>query len=190
MISRALEIVLQSAAIAMMTGGRCSMPIHKCVRFVLFTFLASIVCTAAVPRTAFAIAPNETSSAANDAAYFRARKGKWIEVILSEQRLVAWESGRMVMTTSVSTGVRRTPTPRGTFRVLSKYTRTRMRGPGYNLPNVPYVMYFRGGGFALHGTYWHSNFGRPMSHGCVNLPTGKAAWLFNWAPRGTPVVIH
>jgi lipoprotein-anchoring transpeptidase ErfK/SrfK len=117
------------------------------------------------------------------------RAGKWIEVILDEQRLVAWEDGRMVMTTPVSTGTRRTPTVRGTFRIYRKYERQRMRGEDYDLPNVPYVMYFRGN-FAMHGTYWHSNFGQPMSHGCVNLPTGKAAWLFEWAPRGTPVVVH
>lgn len=118
-----------------------------------------------------------------------ARQGKWIEVILDEQRLVAWEDGRAVLTTSMSSGTRRTPTVRGTFKIYRKYVRQRMRGPGYDLPNVPFVMYFKGS-YALHGTYWHNNFGRPMSHGCVNLPTGTAGWLYEWAPKGTTVVVH
>jgi len=118
-----------------------------------------------------------------------ARKGKWIEVILSEQRLIAWEDGRMVLTTPVSTGTASTPTIRGTFRIYRKLPAQRMRGRDYDLPNVPYVMYFKAG-YAMHGTYWHNNFGQPMSHGCVNLPTGKAAWLYDWAPQGTLVVVH
>lgn len=117
------------------------------------------------------------------------RRGKWIEVILSEQRLVAWEDGRMAMSTPVSTGTEETPTIRGTFRIYRKFPAQRMRGPGYDLPDVPYVMYFKGS-YALHGTYWHDNFGQPMSHGCINLPTGKAAWLYDWAPTGTPVVVR
>lgn len=115
--------------------------------------------------------------------------GKWIEVILAEQRLIAWEDGRAVVSTSISSGTRKHPTVRGTFKIYRKYVRQRMTGPGYNLPNVPYVMYFKGS-FALHGTYWHNNFGRPMSHGCVNLPTGTAGWLYEWAPKGTTVVVH
>jgi lipoprotein-anchoring transpeptidase ErfK/SrfK len=123
-------------------------------------------------------------------AHGTARGGKWIEVILSEQRLIAWEGRRAVMSTPVSTGKRATPTPRGTFRVFRKYIRQRMRGPGYDLPGVPYVMYFRAGGYALHGTYWHNAFGRPMSHGCVNLPTRAARWLYHWVPLGTPVIVR
>jgi lipoprotein-anchoring transpeptidase ErfK/SrfK len=96
----------------------------------------------------------------------------------------------MVMSTPVSTGTRKTPTPRGTFRIYRKYAKQRMRGPGYDLPNVPWVMYFRRGGYAIHGTYWHSNFGQPMSHGCVNMPIGEAAWLYQWASNGTVVVVQ
>ena len=58
-----------------------------------------------------------------------------------------------------------------------------------DLPNVPYTMYFYKG-YGIHGTYWHHNFGHPMSHGCVNMRTSDAAWLFNWASVGTPVVTH
>lgn len=120
----------------------------------------------------------------------RRESGKLIEVILEEQRLVAWENGRMVMSTLVSTGTRTTPTPKGTFRISRKYEKQRLVGPGYDLPNVPWVMYFRKGGYALHGTYWHNNFGQPMSRGCVNLPTESAAWLYQWAPNGTTVVVR
>jgi lipoprotein-anchoring transpeptidase ErfK/SrfK len=117
------------------------------------------------------------------------RNGKWIEVVLSQQRLNAWDNGTLVMSTAISSGTRNHPTVRGTFRIYRKYRSARMRGPGYDLPHVPYVMYFKGS-YGLHGTYWHSNFGTPMSHGCVNLPTGRAAWLFTWAPSGTVVVVH
>ena len=67
--------------------------------------------------------------------------------------------------------------------------RDRMTGNDYDVPNVPNVLYFDRG-YALHGAYWHNNFGTPMSHGCVNLPLGNAQWLFNWAQIGTPVIIH
>ncbi len=146
---------------------------------------------AAGVAVAGALATGVQAASANDgvADVLPARKGKWIEVILAEQRLVAWDNGRAVLSTAISSGTRKHPTIRGTFKIYRKYARQRMTGPGYNLPNVPYVMYFRGS-FALHGTYWHNNFGRPMSHGCVNLPTGKAGWLYQWAPTGTTVVVH
>lgn len=117
------------------------------------------------------------------------RSGKWIEVILAQQRLIAWEDGHMVMTSAISSGTRAHPTVRGTFKIYARYTKTRMRGPGYNLPNVPYTMYFYRG-YALHGAYWHNNFGHPMSHGCVNLPIDFSHQLYAWAPNGTLVVIH
>jgi len=60
-----------------------------------------------------------------------------------------------------------------------------MSGPGYYLPNVPYVMYFYKG-YSLHGTYWHNNFGTPMSHGCVNMRTEEAKWLFEWTTPAVP----
>jgi lipoprotein-anchoring transpeptidase ErfK/SrfK len=64
-----------------------------------------------------------------------------------------------------------------------------MAGPGYYLPNVPYVMYFYEG-YGLHGTYWHNNFGHPMSHGCVNFTIEDAGWLFDFASVGTVVNLH
>ena len=59
----------------------------------------------------------------------------------------------------------------------------------YDLPNVPHVMYFYRD-YAIHGAYWHNNFGRPMSHGCVNLSNSAAKWMYGWATVGTPVVVH
>jgi len=114
---------------------------------------------------------------------------RWIDVDLTRQVLIAYEGDTPVRVIPVSTGLPRTPTPTGQFRIWAKLRYDDMVGPGYNLPNVPYVMYFYGG-YGLHGTYWHSNFGQPMSRGCVNLPTSEAEWLFNWAEVGTLVNIH
>jgi lipoprotein-anchoring transpeptidase ErfK/SrfK len=114
---------------------------------------------------------------------------RWIDVDLSHQRLTAYEGQTMVRTTLVSTGLARTPTPVGRYQIQTKLRYDDMSGPGYYLPNVPYTMYFYRG-YALHGTYWHTNFGHPMSHGCVNLPTTEAEWLFNWAKVGTLVHVH
>ncbi|OQA18217.1 MAG: putative L,D-transpeptidase YciB precursor [Chloroflexi bacterium ADurb.Bin360] len=77
----------------------------------------------------------------------------------------------------------------GTFSIYVKYLATPMSGPGYYLPNVPHTMYFYRG-YAIHGAYWHNNFGTPMSHGCVNLSLPDAEWFYNFAPVGTKVVSH
>jgi lipoprotein-anchoring transpeptidase ErfK/SrfK len=103
--------------------------------------------------------------------------------------LYAHEGQTTVLAAVVSTGTRYYPTVTGRFNIYAKYTSTLMTGPGYYLPDVPYTMYFYGG-YAIHGTYWHNNFGTPMSHGCVNMKTPEAKWLFNWAPSGTLVVVH
>lgn len=115
--------------------------------------------------------------------------GKSVLVILSEQMLYAYQDGQLVRSSAVSTGVAAHPTVVGDFAVYVKYTSQTMSGPGYYLPGVPYVMYFYRD-YGLHGTYWHNNFGTPMSHGCVNLPTPEAEWLFNWAEIGTPVYVR
>lgn len=112
---------------------------------------------------------------------------KWIDINLSRQTLTAYEGRTPVFTAVVSTGTSRTPTVVGTFRIYVKYRSTTMSGPGYHLTNVPYTMYFYRG-YGIHGTYWHNNFGTPMSHGCVNMRTPDAEWLYNWAPVGTKVV--
>jgi lipoprotein-anchoring transpeptidase ErfK/SrfK len=114
---------------------------------------------------------------------------RWIDVDLSDQTLIAYENGSAVRTTLVSTGLPGTPTPTGQFRIWIKFRYDDMEGPGYYIKNVPYVMYFYKG-YGLHGVTWHGNFGHPMSHGCVNLPTEEAEWLFNWADVGTLVNVH
>ncbi len=115
--------------------------------------------------------------------------GRRFLVVLSEQRLYAYDNDQMVRTTLISSGVSQYPTVTGTFHIYLRYTSARMIGPGYDLSNVPYVMYFHES-YGLHGTYWHSNFGHPMSHGCVNMPTSEAEWAYNWSTYGTPVIIR
>ena len=114
---------------------------------------------------------------------------RWIEIDLSEQRLYAHENGQVVFTTLISSGRRPYRTPIGRFRVWAKVRRQTMSGPGYRLPNVQWVMYFVGEN-AIHGTYWHNNFGRPMSHGCINATNKAAQWLYNWSPPNIPVIVH
>jgi len=114
---------------------------------------------------------------------------RWIDVDLTNQRTYAYEGDTIVNSFVVSTGTWLTPTVTGKYRIYVKYVSAKMSGPGYYLPNVPYIMYFYGS-YGLHGTYWHNNFGTPMSHGCVNLRTEDAHWLFDWASIGTVVNVH
>lgn len=114
---------------------------------------------------------------------------RWIDVDLSQQRAYAYEGYQLINMFVVSTGLPRTPTVTGQFHIYVKYRTADMSGPGYHLPDVPYVMYFYKD-YGLHGTYWHKNFGHPMSHGCVNFKTRDAKWLFEWASVGALVNIH
>ncbi len=118
-----------------------------------------------------------------------ASSGRWIDVNVRTQRVTAYEGNRAVYSVPASTGIARYPTILGRFRVYVKLRSTRMTGPGYDLPNVPYTMYYYKG-YAVHGAYWHNNFGHPMSHGCVNLRPSDAKWFYNFASVGTPVVVH
>lgn len=126
-------------------------------------------------------------------ALFTPNGEKWIDINLSTQTLTALEGQTPIYRALVSTGVWDTPTVVGTYNIYVKYEKADMSGgsgvSAYNLKDVPYVMYFHGD-YGIHGTYWHTNFGQPMSHGCVNLHTLDAQWLFNWAPVGTKVVTH
>lgn len=136
--------------------------------------------------------------------------GKWVEVDVARQRLTAFHGTTPVSETLVSTGLEPNPTEIGMFRVRLKYLLQDMKGftsatgeviavgddyapadaTEYSVSDVPHVLYFNMQGEALHGTYWHSNFGERMSHGCVNLPLDFAAWLYGWAPLGTGVWVH
>jgi lipoprotein-anchoring transpeptidase ErfK/SrfK len=115
-------------------------------------------------------------------------KGKQIIVKLSQEMTYVYQDGQLLREFLSSTGLPGTPTVLGNYAIYVKYDSQRMVGPGYDLPGVPWVMYFYRG-YALHGTYWHNNFGHPMSHGCVNLRTAEAEWLYAWAPLGTPVTV-
>jgi lipoprotein-anchoring transpeptidase ErfK/SrfK len=116
-------------------------------------------------------------------------EGHWIDIDLSEQRLYAYDGQTMVRSFLVSTGTYLHPTPVGRYSVYIKLRYTDMAGPGYYLPDVPYTMYFYSG-YGIHGTYWHDNFGTPMSHGCINMVTEEAGWLYDWSFVGITVNIH
>jgi lipoprotein-anchoring transpeptidase ErfK/SrfK len=117
-----------------------------------------------------------------------AKDGKQIVVILSLQMTYAFADGQLIKEFLVSTGRPDTPTVQGSYAIYDKYKLTRMTGPGYDLPDVPWTMYFYEG-YSFHGTYWHNNFGHTMSHGCVNMSIDDAHWLYDWAPLGTHVLI-
>lgn len=105
---------------------------------------------------------------------------RWIRVDLSEQIVVAYEGDQPVRAFVISSGLPRTPTVTGTFRIRTKVRQQVMSGEGYYLPNVQWVQYFYAD-YGFHGTYWHSNFGNPMSRGCINMTNADAKWLFDWA---------
>lgn len=119
----------------------------------------------------------------------QASQERWIQIDLKNQRLIAWEGGNQVYAIIISTGKNATPTRPGIFTIQTKFPKSRMRGANYDVPNVPYVMFYQGN-YAIHGAYWHHRFGTPVSHGCVNLAVNHARWLFDWASVGTPVVIN
>ena len=99
--------------------------------------------------------------------------------------MTAYEGDVPVYWALASTGTRWTPTVTGRYHIYLKVRSQTMSGPGYHLPNVPYVMFFYKA-YSIHGTYWHSNFGQPMSHGCVNLRTEDAWWLYEWSGPVVP----
>ncbi len=124
-------------------------------------------------------------------------ENKRIEVNLSTQVLTAYEYAKVVLQTNISSGIATvrqntkdlsTKTPTGQFRIITKYPSKHM-GNGnlfatpedYELPGVPWTSFFHEAGYAFHGTYWHDNFGIPMSRGCVNMRINDAKWLFRWA---------
>jgi lipoprotein-anchoring transpeptidase ErfK/SrfK len=121
-------------------------------------------------------------------AELRQTGDRWIQIDLGRQRLIAWEGGQPVYAVIVSTGKASTPTRPGVFAIHAKRHPERMRGPGYDIPNVPHAMYYHRG-YAIHGAFWHSQFGTPVSHGCTNVAPDHARWLYNWAAIGTPVVV-
>ena len=130
-----------------------------------------------------------------------ARQGKkWVDVSILRQTLVAYEGRRPVFVTLVSTGADGIAdhddthaTIQGTFLIHAKHVSVTMdgdeAGDEFDLRDVPYVQYFTEG-YALHGAYWHDDFGKPRSHGCVNLAPKDAAWLFGWTDPQVPKGWH
>ncbi len=122
---------------------------------------------------------------------------KWVDVNLTTQTLVAFEGERPVFATAVSTGKRDDQdkerdhrTPPGTFRIREKHVAATMDGDvasdgPYSIEDVPWIMYFNAS-YALHGAFWHNNFGRMQSHGCVNMAPADAKALFNWSEPKLP----
>ena len=114
---------------------------------------------------------------------------RWIEVDISDQKLTAWQGDVPIFETIVSTGKPGFRTLPGEFAVYLRFEKTRMRGVDYDTPDVPWTMFYDGD-FAIHGAYWHNNFGTPVSHGCVNLRVEEAKALYEWASKGTRVVVN
>lgn len=126
---------------------------------------------------------------------------KRIEIDLAKQRLYAFTNNQLTYDYLISSG-KWNQTPRGTFTIWSKIRSQKMSGGSmalgtyYYLPNVPHIVFFsnlqypRRLGFSIHGAYWHNNFGRPMSHGCINMKTSDAAQIFAWADFDTSVIIY
>ena len=121
---------------------------------------------------------------------------KFINVSLREQRLRAYENGRLVNTFLVSTGRGKYPTPRGAFSVLEKrpvvnyvWSYGENHPDNYDLGNVPYNLRIMPHKY-IHYAYWHYNFGHTMSHGCVNVGLQNVKWIYRWADQGIPVLIH
>ena len=124
----------------------------------------------------------------------------WVDVSILKQALVAYEGQKPVYVTLVSTGAdglgdpkETHSTPRGQFLVHTKHVTATMSGDEigdeFDLRDVPYVQYFQEG-YAFHAAYWHDSFGRPRSHGCVNLSPLDARWLFHWTDPPVPQGWH
>ena len=118
---------------------------------------------------------------------------RWIDINLSTQTLSAYEGNKLVFSTLISSGLPAYPTVTGQFRIYLEYQIQTMDGRtlGYDyvVEDVPWVMYFFED-YAIHGAYWHNNFGNPMSHGCVNMSVAEAQWIYAWASIGTLVNVH
>lgn len=123
---------------------------------------------------------------------------KRIIVDKSSQMLYAYDGEEPFMETHISSGLELSPTPVGTFSIFKKMPSRYMQGPApdsvdtsvYDLPGVPWNMYFTSDGAAIHGAYWHDDFGDQHSHGCINMVPSEAEKLYEWADLGTQVIIQ
>jgi lipoprotein-anchoring transpeptidase ErfK/SrfK len=168
---------------------RCSGTFFTGVMFMMAALLSCSPSTSADPSSKILRVASVEENSINSSDVQQISQPRRIEIDLSDQRLFAWEGKKLVYSFRVSTGKRSTPTPTGSFKISSKYRVNRMRGRGYDIPDVPYAMYFHQG-YAIHGAYWHNRFGTPVSHGCINLPVKLARKLYNWTTPGTLVVVR
>jgi hypothetical protein len=119
---------------------------------------------------------------------------KKIVVDLTTQLVTAFEGEQLVFSERCASGVKGTDTPKGEFLTYHKGASVHMTNEGdaveqetvYSLPGVPWCSFFTSIGNAFHGTYWHNDYGRPRSHGCVNLPTPAAKWIYLWSQPVVP----
>lgn len=145
----------------------------------------------------FLVIPKQTKTVWQPKVVLASNQGGaiWIRVDLSEQKLSLFQGNQIIFSALVSTGTWRYPTPQGTFMVWGKFRFDDMQGGSkqqgdyYYLPKVPHAVYFYQD-YAIHGTYWHQNFGRRMSHGCINLSQKDASYVYQQVGIGTPVVIR
>lgn len=118
----------------------------------------------------------------------------WLDINLSAQYMTIYQGNNVLLELYVSTGTPGWETPTGTYYINRMLESDDMAGQvsdtSWFVPNVPHAMYFTNEGHAIHGTYWHNNFGYPMSHGCVNMPEWAAAYLYSIAYVGVRVEIH
>jgi lipoprotein-anchoring transpeptidase ErfK/SrfK len=131
---------------------------------------------------------------ASEISYLEESGERWIEINLSTRYLSAWEGDVPVYSAYIASGTDADPTYEGVFAIQSMYDVAAMKGSAadgtpYEVDDVPFVLYYDGS-YAIHGAYWHDAFGEFITHGCVNVSVDQAAWLYDWAYVGTPVVIH
>jgi lipoprotein-anchoring transpeptidase ErfK/SrfK len=145
-----------------------------------------------IPASHIRIIPNEELAPLSPSI---PDENKRVEVRLDDQLLLAYEKGQIVFATHISTGGKRLSgkytTPIGNFITYHKRpTRHMAAGDiasnGFDLPGVPWVLYITEGGISFHGTYWHNDYGRPHSHGCINMTPQAAKWLFRWTRPTVP----
>lgn len=136
-----------------------------------------------------AITPAPTTATGTKKVLPKKQAYKRIVIDLSEQRAYMEENGKVIFSDRISSGLPGTPTNVGDFRVWSKVRSQTMSGVGWSLPNVQYVMYFDGE-ISTHGTWWHRNFGTPMSHGCINMTNETARKFYNWGHVGMDVTVR
>lgn len=134
------------------------------------------------------ISPNELDLLSSDVP----EENKYIYVDLATQSVTAFEDQKSVLAARCSSGSKGTRTPLGEYRTYHKGPSIHMTNQGdavaniYDLPGVPWVSFFTGTGVALHGTYWHNDYGRPRSRGCVNLTPDDAKFIYRWTRPEVP----